>query len=260
MALKFKSGPLFPGLDGLDRKDREVKLSMWRPIRFGFFAMWTGIARPLGAVTLVLGLLAAVPAQASTYLYDNLDNAAPHSGVRFAPSSTGLYASFSTTDAVDLLQVRLVLTASIPSDGGTAEIDLFANPTTPGAIAPGALVAEIGTIDDSSLTSAYLSATPLEFDLAVPVSLDANRRYWIGILPDLSSSIQWVQTNTDSGTGVDGEYSYWYVSNPHATANNSSPPLLMSVLATPLPGALPLFVSGIFLLGFFVYRRKLTPA
>jgi hypothetical protein len=108
-----------------------------------------------------------------------------------------------------------------------------------------------------SYSDDILSATPTDVSFSFsPVVLSASNRYWVELLGDQSSSVEWSYSMDTSGTGVSKEF----FGHQNAIFPNSDGPYQMlvtgNVATTPLPAALPLFASGLGALGLVSWRRK----
>ena len=195
------------------------------------------------------GLLLACSLHAGTVLYDSTGQASSGSDaiLSFGP----LYDSFSTgTNSGALSAVEFVLQISGESAPGSFTIDLFADS---GSTTVGGFIANLGTIDDSSLSC---SLSLITLTLASHPNLAANARYWIGLTStgsDPGTTAKWSWTMDTSGTGVNGEF----FQNPNGTfANNAGGGYQMEVEVggTPEPSTLLLGVTS--LLALALLRRR----
>ena len=108
-----------------------------------------------------------------------------------------LYASFSSSGLGGTLSgLKLKLTTENES-AGTLTVGLYADNSTH----PGALVAQLGTFDDTQLTYDYADYT---IALTANPALAANARYWIGLFD--TGNAAWAFEDADAGTGVAGEF------------------------------------------------------
>lgn len=194
----------------------------------------------------VLGLFCGAPALAAP-LYDNL---AYGGGTGDQFSLLGpLGNSFSTgTDPFSLGSLKLSLAAANETDGGAISISLLANSGN----TPGAAIAALGTILNSSLTGSF-QVVQLSF---APVALAANTRYWISL--DGTGSGEWEFSYDTLGIGVAGEF--W--ANRFSAFSNNFPdtPYLMAIgPAAGVPEPLTLSLLGAGLIGMvLLYRRRRT--
>jgi len=183
----------------------------------------------------------------SDVLYDDLALSQDGTG----DSLNTLGDSFSTgTNTSPLSDVKLVLVAGSPSDGGSVQVGLYSDTGTPTAPNPGSLLLNIGSLADSSLTS---TPTVYDFSLATPYALADNTRYWVEISSS-NGSAAWEYSYNNAGVGVVNEY--WF--DGSNLGPNSGGPYLMSVTSVPLPASALMFAAG--LLGFGVSRKKTQAA
>ena len=149
-----------------------------------------------------------------------------------------IYESFSTgSTAAQLTQVQVVLGLE-DSPSGTFTFALYADSSA----TPGGLIQTIATEPDSYIATQGGTYT---FSVSPTIALTANTRYWIG-LTGSDSEAEWANTNSNSGSGVSGQYTcflYQLVVN-HPSPNlrshliedgcyqNVVDPFLMSVTAT----------------------------
>jgi hypothetical protein len=160
--------------------------------------------------------------------------------------------SFATGTSTFLLtDVQLALTVNDPSSTGSVTVSLLSDSST----SPGAIIAILGTINDSAL-SAYTPAI-VDFSQATAIDLAANTRYWVEVSATSDSSAGWSYTADTSGVGVAAEYnanSFWVYNNlptdsPYQLQVNGS-------TAVPVPGAAWLFASA--LVGLVSLRGRQT--
>lgn len=99
--------------------------------------------------------------------------------------------------------LRVLLFGIIALDFASASsisVGLFGDAST----SPGGLIAPIGSLDLGSLAS---FPSDYRFPLAVPIPLDTDTRYWIGVSTDaLGYDVFWWLSTDVSGVGVGGEY------------------------------------------------------
>jgi hypothetical protein len=196
-------------------------------------------------------ILPVVPQASAAVLYDNLgaqtyssDHVTDTGAQAFGP----LYASFSTgASATALTDLKLRLGADDPAAGGSFAVSLLSD----AALHPGAVLASLGILFDSALSSAPSSV--IDIPIGTPIALAADTRYWIELSSD-NTSATWAYSLDLSGTGVAGEY---YDNVGGVSANNASDgpgAYQMSVTTVPEPFSGALFLSG--LVGFGVIRRR----
>ena len=158
-----------------------------------------------------------------TFSYDDVNSSlGPATGISFSTLAT----------TVSLNRVGIYVFRAILTSNGTAKVSLVANdptfvspPTGPpnygtgvNGIAPGALITDLGSINDTALTPGYQI-----FHFPSDHPLSPSTRYWI-MLTDISIPGQatgigfgWIDYTTESANaiGVVGEY-FW--------TGNSIPP------------------------------------
>lgn len=203
----------------------------------------------LAIAAVVVTVLGPMAVKADT-VYNNI--LLPSIGSDAGDSAGPLYDSFSTgASPLTLTDVQLLLSGDSTSLASFS-VSLFKDN---GSTAPAAVALFTSTgLYDSSLNA---SATAVDFG-PVSWSLDANTRYWIG-LNGVGSSVLWYYSSDASGAGVSGEY----FANFLGVSSNDNGPYQMlltgnpvSVSATPLPAALPLFASGLGAIGLLGRRKK----
>jgi hypothetical protein len=154
-----------------------------------------------------------------------------------------LYDSFTTGAAGQLIDLDLDL-AGESTSSGAVEVGLYADSSTE----PGALIANLGSLSDSELSSAIAIQS---ITLTANPFLEANTRYWIGLSG--TTTAEWSWSFDVSGPGVAGEF----FSNPNGTFNSSDGLYQMSVgtgSSSPEPPGVLLIVAGTGLLGLL--RRR----
>ncbi len=201
--------------------------------------------RSAGA-SIALAFLAFSVAQASAVtIYDNLSQTSGGSAEVSSQDHGPLYDSFSTgAQAVNLTDVKLLLQASTPGDGGSFLVGLYADNST----SPGSALATSALTPDS-----VLQANLAVIDFPFLQALAANTRYWIGVSAT-NSSAQWSYDMTNGGIGVANEYNFY---DGSVSANNAFTPYQMQVnvkAATPEPASWPLVL--LFGAGFVLIRRR----
>ena len=204
------------------------------------------------------GFLLACSLQAGTVLYDSTGQTP--TGFDPIQSFGPLYDSFSTgANSGSLSNLEFVLSTGantdlesmLSGDGTSASIsvDLYADS---GSSTVGGFLANLGTIDDSSLPS---SLTLIDLTLVSNPYLDSGTRYWIGLTGSGNTTGIWSYTTDTSGIGVNGEY----FQNSVGTAPNNPDggyQMEVEVGATPEPSTLLLGAST--LLALALLRRRLA--
>lgn len=149
-----------------------------------------------GFALAALTFLSPKPAAAAT-IYNNLNSVTD--GTDGVASFGPLADSFSTGNSgFSLASVGLKLSATNPADGNSITVALLSDDST----SPGSLLYTIGTIDDSSLTTA---AANYSIDLGSSFYLAPNSRYWIQ-LSQADGTANWAWSLDQAAQGVAGEY------------------------------------------------------
>ncbi len=198
-------------------------------------------------------------------IFDNLTGTTGNGGTASSGGSASISSanngplgnSFTTTSGSNLLtDVKLVLSATTPTDGGSFSVLLMSNNASNNT--PGSVLATLGTINDSSLTS-----TLANYDVAIstPYLLAASTRYYIELNGNPTSA-RWSYTQTNYGVGVANEFNFYAGSS---SANSAFTPYQMQVTtAAAAAGAVPepasLALSGIGLAVVAIARRRLARA
>jgi hypothetical protein len=157
--------------------------------------------------------------------------------------------SFSTgASSFAFNSLSLVLNALTPGDNNSFTIALLSDSST----APGSVLETFGTVNDSSLSTAFATYT---FN-GPTFTLAPSTRYWIE-LSSPNSSANWLWTLDDSGTGVAGQF--FFISQQGGVQPDSDGPYLMAIpgvqiSSTPEAGTLLSLAVG--LGAIFLLRRK----
>jgi len=107
------------------------------------------------------------------------------------------YASFTSSAQGGTLSGLQLKLAEFPPGPGTLTVGLYADDST----SPGALVAPLGTFDDTQLLSGYHDYTVTLTSLP---ALTPNTRYWIGLSD--TGGAGWAFSTDTPGPGVGTEY------------------------------------------------------
>ncbi len=173
-----------------------------------------------------------------------------------------LAESFSTGgSSYNLTSVVLTLSSENTGPRGSITVNLYSDSST----SPGTLLTQIGTLDDTALSSNLQNYT---FTLATPYSLAANTRYWIGVTSVGGSiALWWYLDISDSltGTGAASEFDD-DAGDIRANGSGESDTFLLQVTAnpaaapppsaTPVPPSLTLTLIGVVCLGLYSMRRR----
>lgn len=189
--------------------------------------MTTSISHLRGLATVAVAAMtlagSSTVVAAETDLFNSLAGASI--GDNAVDSSTGsgpLYGSFSTTSAFNLSGVDLAL-SSLYSSPGTFSVGIYSDSSA----TPGTLVKDLGTFNDSSLSS-----TTAVFTVSVsPYTLAGNSHYWVG-LTSYNTSAAWSITTDTTGVGVASES---YSTGPSGVQPNSTGPFQFRVYGTAVP-------------------------
>lgn len=187
---------------------------------------------------------AAASASAQTVvLYDNLGS--PSVNADSVTGSGPLADSFSTGGFSGTLADVSVLVGGSSDSSGSITVSLLSD----AAASPDALLATLGTISDSQLTS---DGGVFSFTSSVPLS--ASSRYWIELSASQSTGY-WFYAADGSGTGVAQEF----FANGRGVFPASDGPYQMEVIgqtAVPEPAAWSLMIIGVGLAGAAARRRR----
>jgi hypothetical protein len=161
-----------------------------------------------------------------------------------------LYDSFSTGTVSGVLSgLQFILSGGgITADDGAGytSVFLYADNST----APGALIATLGTINDSSLSG---SAGLIDLSLIANPSLAAGTRYWIGLVGSNTTAL-WYWTDDTSGIGVDGEF-FGNANGVFPNNPDGGYQMQVTVGAVPEPSSLALSAGALAALALLVRRR-----
>jgi hypothetical protein len=184
-------------------------------------------------------------------IYDNLPPAVPSAGMDPISTFGPLADSFSNGAAATLVDLKLLLNVDIPTDGGTVTVSLLSSDESTSPPTPGSVIATLGTINDSSLSTS-LSVVDIS---GLSVALAANTRYWIE-LSQPNGSANWSFAGDASGVGTAGEFFF----NQNGPFPNSEGPYQMQINVAsgtiPEPSAVVLGMIGIG--GLFILRRRVV--
>jgi len=157
-------------------------------------------------------------------IYDNLSPLSASGGTDAVAYDGPLYNSFSTGESASLLDVKLMLSATLG-----VQSSFTVNLLSDSSSSPGSLFMTLGTFDDSTL-----GATPSVYDIAfTPFNLAANTRYWVEVSSATASPsvVAWDYASNITGRGIGGEFSANTPdTSPSVTPNaHDTPPYLMQV-------------------------------
>jgi hypothetical protein len=184
----------------------------------------------------------SLSASADTLLYDNLEVGVLEDGIDPVENFGPLYDSFSTGSSNYLLDdVAFLLQNLGGPDVGSISVGLYADNSTN----PGPLLLTIGTVNDSDVMSPF--PTKINLALATPYGLDANTRYWIGLVGQ-NTTTGWSWSLDQTAPGVAGEF----FKNALGTFSNIGGPYQMSVAAAsvPEPSGVILLITVLGLIAF----------
>jgi hypothetical protein len=160
-----------------------------------------------------------------------------------------LYDSFSTgSNSGPLSLLDLFVGATDPTDGDVITIALYADSST----TPGSLLASLGTISDSTLSTV---PAVIAVSLTSNPVLASGTRYWIGLSSNGTGVFQY-STDT-SGTGVSTEF----FKNSNGVFPNTDGAYQMEVAlgsSAPEPSVFALTIAGLGMLLAVAYRKKVS--
>jgi hypothetical protein len=161
--------------------------------------------------------------------------------------------SFSTgSSGFTLADVMLNVGAYYFVAGDSVTLSLVSDSST----SPGTLLDVLGTIQASSLTPVQ---TDIIYDIPLgsPIALAANTRYWLEMSTESSNNqIYWLAEGDNSGTGVAGEYWYYYstlYANNDYVENESGPVQARLSNTVPEPSSMAVLTMALF--GLVCVRR-----
>jgi hypothetical protein len=201
-------------------------------------------------------VLLCVSTQAGTVIYDSTGQSSDGSDpvLSYGP----LYDSFSTgTVSGALSGLQFLLGGSGGGDADFKALDELGSYTSVGlyadnSISPGALIAALGEIDDSSISGLN---SLIDLSLVTNPVLSAGTRYWIGLV-GFGTSATWNWTLDTSGIGVEGEY---FANQGGVFANDPGGGYQMQVSvgggAVPEPSTFALSAGAFAALALLVRRR-----
>jgi hypothetical protein len=166
------------------------------------------------------------------------------------------YMKFTATTTADVSQIDLAL-AYLAAGPNQATVSLYTDVTN----LPSAL---LGTWTITSLPAQTFTVGPLSSISVSPgLLLTAGVSYFLGATAPDTTSVAWYATGLCSGfsgCGVGGSGTHYYdngtLNGPYTSALAAYDVLGAPASATPLPAALPLFASGLGVMGLLGWRRK----
>ena len=186
-------------------------------------------------------VLAAAPARAVTYVFDDITSVTRSNNVSIGNDA---YASFSTGSAgAAMSSLELTLGKSASTSTGTITVGLYSQAST-GVV--GVLLATLGTVTVNSLSTTYGVVTVTS---SANYLLAASTRYFIGLI-DSGTNGRW--GTSAPATGTASEY-HGTASAPSAETLNTTVAYMMRV-AVPEPASMAVLGSGI--AGLLMARRR----
>lgn len=214
-------------------------------------------------------------ANATPYI-DTVNVTNPTSGSDGLFDGTVAMATSFTAPKSDFSRISLLLGAGTPSDGGSALVYLVPDDGTGSAGKAGNPTASftgnqfssftgaqlLGTIKDSSLAAAGSGSTLVKL-YATPTITTRNNEYWIGLVPNANSSVQWFYGQRNDGAGVTNQSTYFASSSASGGGSTTVLDTNISVggpygliVSTPEPASLAILGAGLAGIGYF--RRRAT--
>lgn len=189
--------------------------------------------------------LAAIPAARATVIFNNLGSSQDGSDAVFGTGP--LAQSFTTGSSGEWLRaIDLLLINGSAAFTGSVQVTLLADASH----APGALVATIGGIADTAISTAgpqIYTVSPT----STPVVLAANTTYWVELTQTTPNAVEWLYSLDTTASGVAGQYAYSAATGSNAVSGYGA---YMMNVEVPEPAALALVATG--LLGLAVVRRR----
>ncbi|MGC8476589.1 MAG: choice-of-anchor R domain-containing protein [Acetobacteraceae bacterium] len=214
------------------------------------------------AIGAALTVLPALRARADVLM--NTTGLVPSAADVIAPASAifggggPIADSFSVgPQGLMLSSVNVVLGATNSADGGAMLVSLWTtNPTgsSGGLPAPGSLVANLATVNDSSLSTRFSS---ISIPVTQAIALAANGRYWVELSNVSSTAVtsgQWEYASATQAMTIPNAANEYNWGNYAGFANYSSTDSangvdLFEVSAVPEPSAFILLGLGMLVLG-----------
>jgi len=207
-----------------------------------------------------LALLSAHAASATTY-FDTVTGTSS-GGTDGANDGVTVIENSFTASTPNFTLIQLLLSAASPGDGGAAQVYLVPDDGSGGAagvagnptqtFASGSAGSQLlGTVTDSSLsTTPSLTALSVSSPIA---TLDDE--YWVAVVLNGASSLQWTYNTDDSGVGTAGQAYYNNLPGQIGVFQDSVSPPYAMIVATPEPGTLAILGVGLAGIGFIPRRQ-----